>query len=353
VVILVRTVQEDGTIVKSYPSIEVVTTEKIIQAELQDKKIKEKICGIENNPEKKSLIQLKGGKKDIVKLHHYIGTELKPFIESLKLNNNDKQYIWGAINYHADKLKLVGETRLDRQRGHRNTWKNCIFLAGYSEEDAFELDWGNWVEIFDVTLATKDSRIIDWIISTKREKYDKEKDGSLQTWFRILRKAVTFRVSKERKIDTTYLDDDELKAELDAALATAEPDFKSTRDEVAKRKANNKAVVLAEIKKNPFIRELCEKEFFVNEQPPKDGICEGFEAVDFSNFKEIEKSRKAYFTDGSKPGTYIIRYNIEHASEFNAIAKKYSSSPKKKTDPKKKTSAAKKKKASGKGKQAR
>ena len=336
-VILVRTVQEDGTIGKSYPSIEVVTTEKIIQAELQDKKIKEKICGIENNPEKKSLIQLKGGKKDIVKLHHYIGTELKPFIESLKLNNNDKQYIWGAINYHADKLKLVGETRLDRQRGHRNTWKNCIFLAGYSEEDAFELDWGNWVEIFDVTLATKDSRIIDWIISTKREKYDKEKDGSLQTWFRILRKAVTFRVSKERKIDTTYLDDDELKAELDAALATAESDFKSTRDEVAKRKADKKAVVLAEIKKDAFIRELCEKEFFVNEQPPKDGICEGFEAVDFSNFKQIEKSRKAYFTDGRKPGTYIIRYNIEHASEFNAIAKKYSSSPKKKT------SAAKKK----------
>ena len=199
----------------------------------------------------------------------------------------------------------------------------------------FDAHWDMWSALFDTTLSRRDGRIIDWIISTKREKYDKEKDGGLQTWLRTLRKAVTRRISKETKIDTTYLDDDELKAELDAALATAESDFKSTRVEVAKRKADPKDVVLADIKKDAFIRELCEKEFFVNDQPPKDGICETFQAVDFSNFKEEEKSRKAYFTDGSKPGTYIIRYNLEHASEFNAIAKKYSSSPKKK-QPKKK-----------------
>ncbi|MBT4325421.1 MAG: hypothetical protein HOD60_00725 [Candidatus Nitrosopelagicus sp.] len=96
------------------------------------------------------------------------------------------------------------------------------------------------MELFDVTLAQNDPRIIDWIISTKRERYDKEKDGSLQTWFRTLRKAVTKRISKESKIDTTYLDNDELKAELDAALATAESDFKSNRDEVAKRKTASK-----------------------------------------------------------------------------------------------------------------
>ena len=48
-----------------------------------------------------------------------------------------------------------------------------------------------------------------------------------------------------------------------------------------------------------------------------------------------KKSRKAFFEDGSKPGTYTIFYNLEHASEFNAIAKKYSGSPKKK-QPKKK-----------------
>ena len=235
-VIKVRTLRDDGSYEKSYPSVEVVTNEKIIQADLQDDLIKEKIHSIENNSEKKSLLQLKGGKKDIVKLHHYVGTELKPFIDGLKLNNNDKQYIWGAINFHADKLKLEGESRLDRDRGQRNTWKNCIRLAGYSEEDAFELDWGNWVELFDVTLAENDPRIIDWIISTKREKYDKEKDGSLQTWFRVLRKAVTRRISKETKIDTTYLDDDELKAELDAALATVESDFESTRDEVVEKR---------------------------------------------------------------------------------------------------------------------
>jgi hypothetical protein len=236
-VILVRTLQDNGEFQKSYPSIEIVTPAKIKEAKSQDIKIKEKVCGIEDNARKKSLLKLKGGKTDIVKLYHYVGTELKPFVESLELNNNDKQYLWGAINFHAKELKMEGTSRLDRDRGHRNSWKNSIKLAGYSQNDAFELDWGNWVELFDTTLAQNDPRIIDWIISTKRQKYDEEKDGSLQRWFRILRKALTEQISKGVKLDTTYLNLKELHAELEEALDTVESDFKSNRDEVAKRKA--------------------------------------------------------------------------------------------------------------------
>ncbi len=235
-VILVRTLDKNGKIEKSYPSVEVPTNEKIAQAVLQDKKLKKKICEIEDNAQKKSLLEKKGKKKDAVKLYHYVGSQLKPFIASLKLNPQDKKFIWGAINFHAKVLKLDGKVRLDRDRGHGNTWKYCIRLAGYSEDDAFELDWTQWVELFDTTLAQDDPRIIDWIICTKRKNFDKDKDGGLQEWFRILRKSVTERISKKTKIDTTYLNKKELHAELDAALEAVKPQFLSRRKDIAKKK---------------------------------------------------------------------------------------------------------------------
>jgi hypothetical protein len=243
-VILVRK-EVNGNVIPTFPSVANVTTQQIIQAELQDKKIKEKICSIEDNARKKNLLQLKGGKKDIVKLYHYVGSQLKPFLNSLKLTESEKQHFWREINFHSNELKMTGTNEEEgpvRLEGlaHRSAWWRMVKIADWSEEDALELNWDMWSALFDTTLSRRDGRIIDWIISTKREKYDKEKDGSLQAWLRTLRKAVTRRISKETKIDTTYLDDDELKAELDAALATAESDFESARDEIAKKKTTSK-----------------------------------------------------------------------------------------------------------------
>jgi len=238
--ILVRTLRENGKIEISYPSVEVVTNEKITQAELQDKKIKQKICEIEDNARKKSLLKNKGKKKDVVKLYHYVGSELKPFLDGLKLNRDDKKYIWSAINFHAKELQLKGKFRLDRDRGHGNTWLYCCKLAKYSEDDAFELDWTQWVELFDVTLAQNDSRIIDWILATKRENYDKSKDGGLQEWFRILRKSITERISKKQRLDTTYLNEKELHAELNSALNAVKPQFLSHRKEIVQKLSKKK-----------------------------------------------------------------------------------------------------------------
>ena len=254
--VLVRTLRDDGTIEITYPSVEASTSAQIEESKILDIKIKEKICNIEDNARKKSLLQLKGKKKDVVKLYHYVGSQLKPFIESLNLNLDDKKYIWGAINFHAKELKLDGKVRLDRDRGHGNTWKYCIRLAEYSEEDAFELDWTQWVELFDTTLSKNDPRIINWIIATKRKHYDKSKDGGLQHWFWILRKSVTNHISKKTKIDTTYLTKGELYAELDAALKAAMPGFESRKKEVAekskkKKKAKKKASKSKAKKKNP------------------------------------------------------------------------------------------------------
>ena len=234
--ILVRTLLDNGKFQISYSSVEIIPPAKIKEAKVQDIKIKKKICDIEDNARKKSLLKLKGKKKDVVKLYHYVGSQLNPFIKSLKLNLDDKKYFWGAVNFHAKELKLEGKIRLDRDRGHGNTWAYCCKLATYSEKDAFELDWTQWVELFDTTLAQNDPRIIDWILSTKRKNFDKEKDGGLQDWFRILRKSITERISKKTKIDTTYLTEKELHAELDTALAAVKSEFQSRRKEIAKKK---------------------------------------------------------------------------------------------------------------------
>jgi hypothetical protein len=55
------------------------------------------------------------------------------------------------------------------------------------------------------------------------------------------------------------------------------------------------------------------KSFFVQVDPPKGGIWEDFIAVDFSNYDGDQKSRRAFHDIGSRPGTYVLKYNKEHA----------------------------------------
>ena len=62
------------------------------------------------------------------------------------------------------------------------------------------------------------------------------------------------------------------------------------------------------------ILDISLKSFFVEVDPPKGGIWESFIATDFSNMIEDEKTRKAYHDDGSRPGTYVLKYNKDHAA---------------------------------------
>jgi hypothetical protein len=55
------------------------------------------------------------------------------------------------------------------------------------------------------------------------------------------------------------------------------------------------------------------KSFFVEVDPPKGGIWEDFIAVDFSNYDGDQKTRRAFHDIGSRPGTYVLKYNKEHA----------------------------------------
>ena len=213
--ILVRTVNQDGSIKKSWPSVETVTQKKIDEANELDEKIEAEVKRIEKEAKKKGLLKLKGKKQGVVELYYFVGAELNTFLGKLRLPKEDKQYIWRAINYHAKDLKLEGKSRLDRDDALTNSWRFYCKLAELPRADALEYDWTQWVEMFDTTLSKNDPRIVKWLIKAKRKHY---KGGSLQEWFRILRKSVTARISKPVRIDTTVFTKKELNAELQAAL---------------------------------------------------------------------------------------------------------------------------------------
>ena len=59
--------------------------------------------------------------------------------------------------------------------------------------------------------------------------------------------------------------------------------------------------------------DVSSKSFFVEMDPPDGGIWEDFIPVDFDTVQG-EKSRRAFWDDGSKPGTYVLKYNTEHAA---------------------------------------
>ena len=80
--------------------------------------------------------------------------------------------------------------------------------------------------------------------------------------------------------------------------------------------------------KKSSIVDQSSKSFFVEVDPPENGLWESFVAVDFSNFKGDDKTRKAYHRDGSRLGSYTLCYNPEHAehkkikdTDTNEIAK--------------------------------
>ena len=154
--ILVRELQENGKMKEKYLSIQIVTQKKRIAADALDEKIKQLMTSIEAEAKKKGLMALKAKRKDVIKLYYFIGTELKPFVDGLKLPKGDKHHIWNPINYHAKRLKLEGEVRLKRGQGFSNTWNNCYLLTKYKESDVFEYEFKLNVNIKNTILLTLD-----------------------------------------------------------------------------------------------------------------------------------------------------------------------------------------------------
>ena len=210
-----------------------LTQKKIDEAEKLDEKIKKLICRIEKDAENKGLMKLKGKKGKVVELYHFVGTEIKPFIDGLKLPKTEMEDIWNPLNFHAKKLS-VDETRYrqSKTRGYGSMLYICYRLASFTKKDTLEYDWTEWVEIFDSTITREDTRTVTWLIEAKKKHF---KDGSLQLWFRTLMRVIRNEFTVSRKVETTWLTKNELYSQLDECRKKSIPILKERIAEAKKK----------------------------------------------------------------------------------------------------------------------
>jgi hypothetical protein len=234
VAIKIRSTDEDGSLnERTITRQGTLTQKKIDEADKLDEKIKKLIGRIEKDAEEKGLMKLSGKKGKVVELYHFVGTELKPFIDSLKLPKTEMEDIWNPLNFHAKEL-AVDETRYrqSKTKGYGSTLYICYRLASFTKKDTLEYDWTEWVEIFDSTITRNDTRVVTWLIEAKKKHFE---DGSLQLWFRTLMRVIRNEFTVSRKIETTWLTKKELYSQLDACRKKSIPILKEKIEEEKKK----------------------------------------------------------------------------------------------------------------------
>ena len=224
-----------------------LTQKKITEAENLDKKIKNKINKIEKDANNNGLMKLKSKKGKVVELYHFVGTELKPFIDGLKLPKTEIEDIWNPLNFHAKELSVdESRYRQSKTKGYGSTLYICYRLASFTKKDTLEYDWTEWVEIFDSTITRNDTRVVTWLIETKKKYF---KDGSLQLWFRTLMWVIRNEFTVSRKVETTWLTKKELYSQLDACRKKSIPILKERIAEAKKKSETKKATQKKQPKK--------------------------------------------------------------------------------------------------------
>jgi len=206
--------KKDGTITVHYTSKgSVITPKETAKADEIDKKIKKAMREIEDRAKKKGLLDLLGKKGKVIQLYYFVGLELKKFIDSLNLSEDEILQLWSPINHHAEKLSLdQGTSRLIRDKGYRSTWRYCYLLAQRQEKDVLEYDWTQWVDIFDSKIC-EDKRVVDWLIRIKRDRF---KGGGMQDWFRDVMRSVRKEFTVGRKMVTHWMTDEDMEKLLES-----------------------------------------------------------------------------------------------------------------------------------------
>ncbi len=213
--IKIRIADEDGSLKEQTLTTHGILTQKKMDfADKLDEKIKKRVRKIEKDAKDKGLLDLKSKKGKVIQLYYFVGTELKSFVDDIKLPKTEKEHIWNPINFHAKELSVsISTKRQTRDRAYGSVWNNCYRLASYSKKDVLEFDWTQWVEIFDSKITRNDPRVVNWLIETKRKYH---KDGPLQNWFRTLMKVIRDEFTISRDIETTWLTKRELSSQLSA-----------------------------------------------------------------------------------------------------------------------------------------
>jgi len=186
-----------------------VTKEDIELADKNDKILHDEIKKIENEMEKLGYLKLKGKKGEALRLWYEVGVRLRPLLDGLEVNSDDRKFLFRAIYDHAGNLAPGAPKKRANETPETSHFSYCYKLGPFSWDFVSQAgDWTTWSELFDSELFRKDNRLIEWLATKQNEK----SRTSQQKWLRPL----TTKIRNELKdIITTEFSEKDLYERLD------------------------------------------------------------------------------------------------------------------------------------------
>jgi len=194
-----------------------ITQEEIRLADKNDKILEDGIKKIEDELKNLGYIKLKGKKGDAIRLWYEVGVRLKPFLDSIDVNSDDRKFLFRAVYDHTVELSPGSPTKRANDTPETSHFSYCCKLAAFSWDFVNHAgDWTTWSELFDSELFRTDKRLIEWLATKQNEK----SRISQQKWLRPL----TIKIRNELKdYITTEFTNKELYEKLDKIYEKTHP----------------------------------------------------------------------------------------------------------------------------------
>jgi len=191
------------------------------QAQKLDELILHEMHDIENDMQRRKLLELKG-RRGVLRLWYEVGKRLS-FVQRTDLvPTEDRRYIWRALYDHAGKLAPIpphpgsGTPENRRADDLRNHFRYCYLIAEkFSDFDFVESvgDWSSWIDLLDSPTIQNDERILEWIAS----KQQSSSEDSRVDWLRKVINGIRREFPASGSMtDTAILNDKELRQKLES-----------------------------------------------------------------------------------------------------------------------------------------
>lgn len=194
-----------------------ITKQDMQLADKNDKILHDGIKKIEDEMKKLGYIKLRGKKGEVLKLWYEVGIRLKPLLDSIEVDSDDRKFLYRAIYDHTTDLSPGSHTKRAADTPETSHFSYCYKLAPFSWDFVNQAgDWTTWSELFDSELFNNDKRLIEWL-ATKQDKISR---SSQQKWLRPL----TQKIRNELKdYVTTEFSENELYERLDRIYENVHP----------------------------------------------------------------------------------------------------------------------------------
>ena len=131
------------------------------------------------------------------------------FYKSKLVDSKEKYLYWVNAAMHAPKVLMA------KDRGpNRLHLDYCFRLANFKKEKAKQLNWGEWVYLFDSSGINREARFDVWLEKKMQQKHDFTRED-----IRLLSQCINKLLGK---IETSDLDDEQLFRCYEAAFSLKE-----------------------------------------------------------------------------------------------------------------------------------